>query len=260
MSLRLLILVGSAIAGAVMAAAVALGAVAGFPDVPEDHRYADDIAIVADRGWFVGFEDGTFGPDREGTLSQTLRVFSRVFAEVNPTRAGFAAVLRAGVEHMNAIAPGGAPDASPPTAPPASETARPFPDVPSDHPYADDVVFAVDRGWLVVDEGGLFGPDREFDRSQARAVFTRMLADISPTRAEFASIMRAGVDAVYPPPSSSVDLPPPAPAPDAPDAPEPTTEPPTTEPPRTVPPQPNFDPGCGWIFNQGTWMWEPATC
>ena len=228
-------------------AAVSWAAVAGFPDVAEDHLHADDIAIVADRGWFVGFEDGTFGPDREVTLSQTLKVFSRVFAEVNPTRAGFAAVLRAGVEHLNAIRPGAASGASPPTDPPASESARPFPDVPSDHPYADDVVYAVDRGWLVVDESGLFGPDREFDRSQARAVFIRMLADISPTRAEFASIMRAGVDAVYPLPSPSVDLPP---APEAPDAPE-TTEP---EGP-TIPPRPNTDPGsgCAWVFIGGVW-------
>lgn len=233
-----------------MATAVAWGAVAGFPDVPEDHLYADDIAIVVDRGWFVGFEDGTFAPDREVTLSQTLKVFSRVFAEVNPTRAGFAAVLRAGVEHMNAIRPGAAPGASPPADPPASETARPFPDVPSDHPYADGIVFAVDRGWLVVDEGGLFGPDREFDRSQARAVFTRMLADISPTRAEFASIMRAGVDAVYPPPSPSVDLPPPAPAQDAPDAPE-TTEP--EGPP--IPPRPVLPPpaGCTYVLIGDIW-------
>ena len=105
-------------AGAVTVAAVSWAAVAGFPDVAEDHPYADDIAIVAERGWYVGFEDGTFGPDREMTVSQFTRVFRRAFAEVNPTRAMFAAVLKAGTEHMYAIrsqtAPGAAP--APPTA------------------------------------------------------------------------------------------------------------------------------------------------
>ena len=98
---------------------------------------------------------------------------------------------------------------------------------------------------MVVGEGGTFGPDRELTPSMAALVFARVLAEISPTRAEFAAIMRAGVDVVDPPDQPSVDLP--APAPDAPETTEPEGPP--------IPPRPNTDPGsgCAWVFIGGVW-------
>ena len=44
--------------------ATAAWAVHTFSDVPDDHPQADDIAYAVEQGWFQGYPDGTFKPDR----------------------------------------------------------------------------------------------------------------------------------------------------------------------------------------------------
>ena len=50
------------------------------------------VAEATDRGWFVGFDDGTFRPDDPLTEEHAAIVFARVFPE-GITRAEFAAFL-----------------------------------------------------------------------------------------------------------------------------------------------------------------------
>ena len=63
-----------------------------FEDVPPDHDHAEAIEYVAARGWFVGYADGTFGPDRTITPEQAVRVLERAFPN-GLTRGRFAEVL-----------------------------------------------------------------------------------------------------------------------------------------------------------------------
>ena len=63
-----------------------------FEDVPPDHDHAEAIEYVAARGWFVGYADGTFGPDRTITPEQAVRVLERAFPN-GLARGRFAEVL-----------------------------------------------------------------------------------------------------------------------------------------------------------------------
>ena len=210
----------AAVAVAVVATATVVWAQSRFPDVSAENPYISDIEITAERGWFVGFEDGTFGPDRPITVSQAVRVFTRAFEDGNPTRAEFAAVLRRGVRHMQRIIQSGS------FSEPAIDrsAATEFSDVGSDNPYVDDIAFAVSRGWMAGDDDGMFGPDQELTASSVRPVFMRMLADVNFARGAFAAIVRAGVDALDEP----------APTPVAPSGGTPTQTPSPTQPPPTT--------------------------
>lgn len=207
----------------VIATATVVWAQSRFPDVSAENPFVNDIETVAERGWFVGFEDGTFGPDRPITVSQAVRVFTRAFKDGNPTRAEFAAVLRRGVRHMQRIVQSGS------FSEPAIDrsVATEFSDVDSDNQYVDDIAFAVSRGWMASDDDGMFGPDQELTDSSVRPVFMRMLADINFARGAFAAIVRAGID--------TLDEPAPTPvAPSGGGTETPTQPPPPTEPPPTT--------------------------
>lgn len=216
----------AAVVAVVVATATVVWAQARFPDVSAENPYINDIEITVERGWFIGFEDGTFGPDRPITVSQAVRVFTRAFEnDGNPTRAEFAAVLRRGVRHMERVVQGGS------YSEPAIDrsVATEFSDVDSDNSYADDIAFAVSRGWMAGDEDGMFGPDQELTASAVRPVFMRMLADVNLARGAFAAIMRAGIDALNEPATTPV-VPPSGPQ----TPPPPPTQPPP--PPITEPP------------------------
>ena len=212
----------AAVAVAVIATATVVWAQSRFPDVSAENPFVNDIEITAERGWFVGFEDGTFGPDRPITVSQAVRVFTRAFEDGNPTRAEFAAVLRRGVRHMQRIIQGGS------FSEPAIDrsAATEFSDVDSNTQYVDDIAFAVSRGWMAGDDDGMFGPGQELTDSSVRPVFMRMLADVNFARGAFAAIVRAGIDALDEP----------APTPVAPSGGTETPTQPTTPPPPTQPP------------------------
>ncbi|MDE0139573.1 MAG: S-layer homology domain-containing protein [bacterium] len=73
-----------------------------FVDIDENHFQYDDIRFAVDRGWFVGYGDGTFRPDQEITPKQALTVFNRAFPD-GVSRADMATILRVGFEELESI-------------------------------------------------------------------------------------------------------------------------------------------------------------
>ena len=71
-----------------------------FSDVDESHPQANDIAYAVENGWFVGYPDGTFKPDRTLTRDQAVTVFGRAFP-AGVSRADLATILRAGLRHLD---------------------------------------------------------------------------------------------------------------------------------------------------------------
>lgn len=66
-----------------------------FSDVPEDHDQYTDIEYAAERGWFQGYDDGTFRPDHTISGKNALKVFNRAFPK-GVSRADLATILRSG--------------------------------------------------------------------------------------------------------------------------------------------------------------------
>ena len=60
-----------------------------FSDVTEDHEYRHQIEYAVQQGWFAGYEDGTFKPDRTISPAQMTTVFQRAFPD-GVSRAEFA--------------------------------------------------------------------------------------------------------------------------------------------------------------------------
>ena len=80
-----------------------------FPDVPDDHQYVYAIRWASDASdpkfngnpIFEGFPDGNFGPDRELTEAQFVKVVDRFFDSADSwTRAQTAALLYYGVQGL----------------------------------------------------------------------------------------------------------------------------------------------------------------
>lgn len=91
-------------AGLAAAVAVAVTAQTGgddrpFPDVPSGHTRITDIRAVADRGWFGGYTDGSFQPDRIITARQITAVVGRAFPD-GMTRAEMASFLVGGDDRV----------------------------------------------------------------------------------------------------------------------------------------------------------------
>ena len=78
----------------VVGAAVAF-AQTRFPDVRADHPQAEDIAFVAEKGWFVGRSNGSFSPGAKITPAQMTKVLTRAFPD-GMSRAHFASFIRGG--------------------------------------------------------------------------------------------------------------------------------------------------------------------
>ncbi len=91
----------AAVAAAAIGGGAALAAVA-FSDVPSSHDHYADIERAVEEGWFSGYPDGTFKPDKQITPKQIATVVERAFAE-GLTRAETATVLRAGADALLAI-------------------------------------------------------------------------------------------------------------------------------------------------------------
>ena len=92
-----------------------------FPDVgPDNPHYADmEWASSPVRGYFGGFADGTFRPDRDITPEQMAKVLSRL-PDRPMTRAGFASFIVGGLQRMRAQSAAAAPTST--TAPPRAES------------------------------------------------------------------------------------------------------------------------------------------
>ena len=70
-----------------------------FSDLDETHPQYYDITYAVEQGWFVGYPDGTFKPDRKLTTDQAVTVFERAFPE-GVSRADLASILKAGEERL----------------------------------------------------------------------------------------------------------------------------------------------------------------
>ena len=88
----------------IMGLGAAVVAQANFSDVDETHSRYRDIEFAVAQGWFQGYEDGTFKPDRAIPDYQVVTVLKRAFPE-GATRADLAAFLRGGFERLNTLPP-----------------------------------------------------------------------------------------------------------------------------------------------------------
>lgn len=79
----------------------------GFSDVPTEHPDNFAIAVASQLGWFDGYPDGTFRPERTVTPAQIAKVLRRAFPS-GSTRAELAAFMREGSATLPPVlAPGG---------------------------------------------------------------------------------------------------------------------------------------------------------
>ena len=70
-----------------------------FSDVPDHHPQVSDIEYAVDQGWFQGYPDGTFRPDRKLTADQAATVIGRAFPD-GISRADLATILRDGQDSL----------------------------------------------------------------------------------------------------------------------------------------------------------------
>ena len=95
-------LAASAAATAVLMG-IGIGLVVGqtaFNDVPDSDPRREDIDYAAAQGWFQGYPDGSFQPDRQITEDQLARVIRR--ARPGLTRGDAAVFLRGGIGRLEA--------------------------------------------------------------------------------------------------------------------------------------------------------------
>jgi len=93
----------AALLAAMLGGATAV-ALTSFDDVPDDHPHAEGIRNVAERGWFQGYPDGSFRPDRKITAEQLATVLLRVYPD-GLTRGEAATFLTGGQTHLRSVAP-----------------------------------------------------------------------------------------------------------------------------------------------------------
>ena len=146
-----------------------------FPDVPATSPAHADITYACRQGWFTGYPDGSFRPDRPVPAHQIATVVGRAFA-AGATRADMATFLR-----------GGRP----------GDPARPagFADIPATHPQNRDIAYAVEQAWFQGYPDGSFRPNRVITATQITTVLQRAFPTAS-TRAQLATSMRHGQQAL----------------------------------------------------------------
>ena len=74
----------------------------GFSDVPVSHPQREAILFAAEQGWFRGYPDGTFRPDRAVPDHQLAAVVRRAFPE-GAGRAHLAAFMREGSRALDRV-------------------------------------------------------------------------------------------------------------------------------------------------------------
>ena len=144
-----------------------------FADVPESS--GSDVVYACQQGWFEGYPDGTFQPNRRIPQHQIATVINRAFP-TGATRADMATFLRGG----NPGDPAG----------PAG-----FPDVPPAHPQHQDIAYAKEKGWFTGYPDGNFRPEQSITPAQIVTVLQRAFPTGS-TRADLAAFMRNGNQAL----------------------------------------------------------------
>ncbi len=115
--------------------------VSGFPDVPDDHVFAEPITWMASEGIANGYRNGRFGPDRPVTRQAAAAFLARF----------------AGPEvGLDACA------------------AAPFRDVPAGHPFCAEIAWLSAEGVVDGYDDATFGPDRPVTRQAVAAFLTRL--------------------------------------------------------------------------------------
>ena len=151
----------------------------GFSDVPVSHPQRDAILFAAEQGWFRGYPDGTFRPDRAVPDHQLAAVVRRAFPE-GAGRADLASFMWAG-SRVLPRAPVGGEGCGWPV----------FTDFDYFHPQAWDIKYAADYGWFRGYPDGTFRPGRAVPDHQLAAVVRRAFPE-GAGRADLASFMREG--------------------------------------------------------------------
>ena len=180
---------------AVSALSLGAGSQTPFSDVDETHPRHSDIAHAAARGWFQGYPDGTFQPDRPITPAQTARIIQR--AQPNLTRSAAAVFLRAGIHALQQsnIQVTDTTQAPPPEPDPESTSSGDaFSDVDETHPQYSDIAYAAARGWFQGYPDGTFQPDRPITPAQTARIIQRAQPNL--TRSAAAVFLRAGIHAL----------------------------------------------------------------
>ena len=173
---------GALLAMSLWVAACAGGAAQGaddFTDVPASHPQRDAILFAAGQGWFQGYPDGTFRPDRAVADHQLAAVVRRAFPD-GASRADLASFMWAGARIL-------------PQAPVGEEGCGwpVFTDIDYFHPQAWDIKYATDYGWFQGYPDGTFRPDRAVADHQLAAVVRRAFPE-GASRAHLASFIREG--------------------------------------------------------------------
>ncbi len=164
-----------------------------FSDVDQSHPRYQDIFHAAEQGWFQGYPDGTFQPDRPITPTQLARIIERARSDL--TRSGAAVFLRAGV---HALQTGGV-DVTDTTLPPLPETEpdsteEPFSDVDESHVLYPEIAYTASQGWFQGYPDGTFQPDRPITPDQTARIIERAQPNL--TRSAAAVFLRAGIHAL----------------------------------------------------------------
>ena len=120
-----------------------------FNDLGEKYKYDSYIHEISSREIIVGFEDGSFRPEKELTRAEMATIFSRMFSV------------------------------------PKTRSASCFEDIPENHWAKGYIMALVDKGVFMKDTN--FSPDSVITREQLVAMTFRMLSDmgkIEPQEAE----------------------------------------------------------------------------
>ena len=113
--------------------------VQGFYDVTKKDWFADSVDFAAARGYMVGTEAHLFSPEEDTTRGMLVTLLYR-------------AAGKPSVEGLT----------------------TPFTDVPADEYYADAVVWAYDRGYVLGTDAAHFDPEASITRQQITAILHRM--------------------------------------------------------------------------------------
>ena len=162
----------------------AAGAAVRFPDVADDHLRRLDILFAAERGWFQGYPDGTFRPDRTVPGHQLATVVRRAFPD-GSTRGQLAKFVFQGglrVAGLSLVDGSFVISIGLPSG---------FTDVPDGHRYEVEIFNVVKAGWFQGYPDGTFRPDQTVTPAQIAKVLQRVFSSGS-TRADLAAFMREG--------------------------------------------------------------------
>lgn len=96
--------ISAAVVFAVLLGGAAAIALTSFDDVPDAHTHSDGIRVAVERGWFQGYPDGSFRPDRNITAAQLAKVLLRAYPD-GLTRGEAATFLSGGEDHLHSVDP-----------------------------------------------------------------------------------------------------------------------------------------------------------